>query len=74
MAKHSTVESKVSSPLKVSLVEWESDEVEESELQKSIRSLESKQRASDSALAVKSAKSVVSQVDLYLEDDTVVCT
>ena len=68
------MESKVNSPLKVSLVEWESGEVEESEFQKSVRKLESKQRASDSTLAVKSEKSMTSQVDLCLEGGTVACT
>ena len=43
VAKYIAVESSVSSPLKVSLIDWDSDEFEETELQKSIRSLESKQ-------------------------------
>ena len=73
VSKHTTMESKANSPLKVNLNEWDEEAGEGSELQKSARSLESKQKTQDSATSVKYAKSVVSQVDLHLEDGATAC-
>ena len=71
VTKHITLESKVNSPFKVALEDWDDADGIEPEGHKSIRSIENKQRCVDNAASVKAAKNVINVVDLYLEDDVI---
>ena len=42
VSKHITIESKVNSPFKVNLIEWDGNDGDESEFQRSVRTLENK--------------------------------
>jgi len=71
VSKHITLESKINSPFKANLIEWDEHDGEESEFQRSVRDLENKQKIQDNAASVKQAKNVINQIDLYLEDDII---
>jgi len=71
VTKHITLESKVDSPFKTALVDWDDANGIEPEGQKSIRNMENKQKCVDNAACVKAAKNVINVVDLYLEDDVI---
>ena len=71
VTKHITLESKVDSPYKTALENWDDANGIEPEGQKSIRNMENKQKCVDNAACVKAAKNVINVVDLYLEDDVI---
>ena len=53
VVRHTTLDSRVSSPHKVNLTEWDQSDGEESESQKSTRALESKEKIQGRALSAR---------------------